>query len=465
MIDVSSKKVQLAVRFFTYGVMAVATIVLTILAIYYAMGYRLSQGGLVEHGGIMEFRSDPSGAVVSIDGSATDKQTPSRAYVGPGSHTVRMQLSDYRVWQKQITLQPGRLLWLDYVRFIPQTITTIPVREFATLTSALPSPDNRWLFLQEKSDMQTFLLADLSSEVTFTALTLPESQITKNDGKVGTFMPLEWSHDSRYILLRHNLGNINEVLRIDRAKPEESINMTKQFGLTLSDVHFAGNNAGVVYAKVGQDLRRLDIPGNVVSPNFIAGVTQFSVFEDRIAFVATLQDGTQNVGVYQDNKETIVANAPADSQVLVALTEYFRDEYVAYSLGDGNVTIVRDPTGSPQNLAFAATNPKWLQFSPKGRFAIVGNGQDLAGYDLEVSSDYTGTLPTSRPPQWLDPFHIWTDQADQLRLHEFDGQNTNQITGVTSGFVAVLTPNEKSIISVGKNASGTFNLQTSRIVN
>ncbi|HEU5187946.1 MAG TPA: PEGA domain-containing protein, partial [Candidatus Saccharimonadales bacterium] len=425
MIDFSSKKVQLAIRFFTYGVMAVATVVLTILAIYYAMGYRLSQSGLViEQGGIVEFRSEPSRASISVDGKPAGKQTPERAYVGPGDHTVQMQLDGYRPWQKQVTLQPGQLLWLDYVRFLPQTITTAPVREFTTLTRILPSPDSRWLLIQEQPQAHAFLLADVGQEVTFSPLVLPESAITKKDGKTGTLTLLEWSQDSRYILLRHENGDINEVLRLDRTKPDDAINVTKQFGLAISEVHFADTSGAAVYARAGQDLRRLDIAASTVSPSLVSGVKLFSVFQDRIAFVAVGQDGLQSVGVFQDNKETVLAQAPADAQVLVALTEYFRDEYVAYSFGNNKVTIVRNPVSTPQNFEFDASQPSWLQFSPKGRFVIAGNDEQFAGHDLEVSSGFSAPLFAAHPPQWLDPYHILTEANDQLWLHEFDGQNT-----------------------------------------
>lgn len=470
MIDFSSKKVQLALRFFTYGVMTVSTVILTILAIYYAMGYRLNQSGLViEQGGIIEFRSEPSGANISVDGKPTGRQTPGRAYVGPGEHSVRMQLDGYRTWEKTASLLPGQLLWLDYTRFIPQTITTTPVKEFASITATLPSPDNRRILVQEQTNIPGFTVAEVSNEKepTFTPFVIPDATLTKVDARTGAFSFIEFSQDSRYVLVRHVNGAVNEVLRLDVTSAEASINITRQFGLGITDVHFAGGNSGVVYARVVDQLRRLDISANVAAVGFAAGVTQFSVYEDRVAFVANRPELGQAIGVFQDGKETVVASAPADTTVRVALAEYFRHQHLAYSL-ENKVFIVTDPTSATpaQSSEFTVDQPAaWLQFSPKGRFVIAGNGQTFNGYDLEVGRSYGGALVATRPPQWLDPFHMWTDQDSLLRLREFDGQNTNDITGVTSGFSAVLSANEKVVFSFNKGAAGIFTLQSSRLIN
>lgn len=470
MIDFSSKKVQLAVRFFTYGVMAVSTILLTIVAIYYAMGYRLSPSGLViEQGGIMEFRSEPSDASVRVDGKTIDRRTPGRAYVGPGNHAVQMQLQGYRPWEKSATVLPGQLLWLDYVRFVPQTITTTGLKDFATLTTALTSPDQRWILLQEQSNSPTFIFADISNEKspTLSALTIPADLLTKKDNAMGKLTPLEWSHDSRYVLVRHDNGEIHDLLRLDRAQPESTINLTQRFSLPLGEAHFAGNNAHIFYALVNKNLHRFDIGATVTSAPLVADVTQFSVYDDRVAFVAARQD-SQQVGLYQDGRETLVASAPADKQVRVALTEYFRHQYLAYTLGDAKVVIVSDPTTSQpsSSLQFALDAPAdWLAFSPKGRFVVAGNGDQFGGFDLEVSRPYSAALGMSKAPQWLDAFHFWTDNGGILRMHEFDGQNTNDISGVTGGFSAALSPNEKAILSIAKNESGGFTLQASRLVN
>ena len=68
-------------------------------------------------------------------------------------------------------------------------------------------------------------------------------------------------------------------------------------------------------------------------------------------------------------------------------------------------------------------------------------------------------------PAWLDDFHFYYETNGMLRIAEFDGQNAQDITSVAPGFAAVLTPNERAVFSVTKNAQGSFGLQASGLVN
>ncbi len=466
--DMSSKKVQLAIRFFTYGVMTISTIVLTVLAIYYAMGYRFNTDLGVEQGGIIEFRSEPSGAAIMLDTAATGRQTPGRMFAQAGEHLVSMRLNGYREWSKKINLQPGQLLWLDYMRYIPQSITTAPVREFTALAKALPSPDHTWLMLQETQSDSHLLLADLSNErtPTFVTLAIPDAVLTKKDGARGALTLLEWDQTSRYVLLRHDVADIHEVIRLDRADPAAAVNINRQFSTAVTEAHFGANGGNIVIAKVASSLRRLDIAANTAAAPFAEGVTKFSVYNTTVGFVA---DRTQEkiVAIYEDDKETILTTVTPGKLVTMAITEYARHAYVAYNVGDSVGVIVRDPTSSQSSSVQFNLDPatEWLQFSPKGRFVLGGSPTSWNGYDIETGQGYATLGGFARQPEWLDDFHFWSDANNVLRIAEFDGQNTQDITSVAFGFAAVLSPNERAVLSINKTPHGTFSLQTSGLIN
>ncbi len=466
--DMSSKKVQLAIRFFTYGVMTISTIVLTVLAIYYAMGYRFNTSLGVEQGGIIEFRSEPSGAAITLDSQATGRQTPSRTFAQAGDHLVSMRLGGYRDWSKKITLQPGQLLWLDYVRYIPQSITTSSVREFATVHKVLPSPDHKWLMVQEASSDSHVVLGDVSNErnPTFTTLAIPDAVLTKKDGVRGALTLLEWDQTSRYILMRHDVGDIHEVIRFDRTDPAAAININRQFGLATAQAHFSANGGNIVVAQVATALRDLDIGANTAAAPFAEGVKAFSVFDSTVGFIAE-RDVEQVVAVYDDGKETILTTTTPGKLATIVVAEYARHSYAAYSVGDNVGVIVRDPTGSQSSSVQFTLDPstEWLQFSPKGRFVLGGSATSWNGYDIETGQSYATLGGFARQPEWLDDFHFWSDANDMLRIAEFDGQNTQDITSVAPGFAAVLSPNERAVLSINKTPHGTFSLQTSGLVN
>lgn len=478
----STKRAQLALRFFTYGVMAVATVLLTAIAIFYVMGYRFNQASLtIEQGGLLQARSTPEGATILIDGKDRNNlKTPARAYLSAGEHTVRMSLSGYQTWQRTFDLNAGQLLWLDYVRLIPENVSTAPVRAFSGVTDSAFSPDRRWLYILENSNQPSFVLFDLSDETKPTAAetSIPVDQLTLQDGKVGTFSILEWDFGSRALLVRHKNGDINEVLRIDRTRPDEAVNISKLFGLEIGEVHFAGGNQNVVYAQTGDVLRRLDIGSGTASATLVSGLKDFEIYgEDRIVFVANRQvaagssETRQIVGVYQNGKEVQVRDFAADAKVKVALTEYFRNQYLAVNSGDGVVEIVRDPADkgaeSPTYLKFnLGRDVSWLKFSSNGRMLAAGSGNTWATHDLEVAQTYLSTLDgadVTKPLVWLDDYYLWTDAGDKLRIVEFDGQNPREIAGVLPGNKASLSQNGRSLFSFGINNDRLL-LQSSRLI-
>lgn len=478
----SSKKFEIALRFFTYGVMAVSTLLLTTLAIFYAMGYRFNQTSLsIEQGGLVQFRSTPEGATVLVDGKKISAKTPGRAHVSPGSHTVEMQLDGYQTWRRTVDLQPGQLLWLDYTRFVPNSVTTTPIRTFASVVDSAFSPDRRWLLVHEAANSPVYTMFDMSDETkpVVTTITIPDTETTRVNGQLGTFTILEWDFGSHDVLVRHDNGDTHEVIRIDRTKPTEALNISRLFSLNIGEVHFAGGNQNVLYAQTGDVLRRLDVGGASASAALVTGMSHFVLYgEDRIAFVAerelTPGDATSRkavVGLYQNGKEVTVRTYPAGTQLQVALTEYFRHQYLAISQGDAAVEILQDAADkaieTPVFTRFELDRAvKWLSFSNNGRMLAAGNGSVWATHDLEVAHTYHNKIEDAEPAgplKWLDDYYLWADAGDRFRMVEFDGQNPRDITGLATGYLASLSQNGKSLFTFSKGAAGVV-LQESRLV-
>ncbi|HSE29792.1 MAG TPA: PEGA domain-containing protein [Candidatus Saccharimonadales bacterium] len=471
-IDFSSKKVQLALRFFTYGVMALATIILSFLAVLYAMGYRFNKDFSFEQGGVAQFRTTPTGAMVFAD-DARQENTPSRAYLSPGSHNISMQLDGYRHWNRQVSLQPGQLLWLDYARFVPNTVKTTTVREFPSVIDGLASPDRRWILIQQQQNSPTFTLADVSSEKdpVLTELTIPETSLTKKDGNFGQFQIIEWSLDSRYILVRHTNGDVNEVLRIDRSNAAETVNIGNLFRLNIGEVHFSGNNANILYAQTSDVLRRLDIPAGNASAALVVGTKSFVLYGgDHIAYVAERekvagdpQTKQQVVGIY-NGQETIVKTFGLDEKVLIDFTEYYRHQYLAIASNNGKVEILQDPTESAKVTPVEITyngDIAWMKFSDNGRMLAAGNASSWINHDLELAHTSQASIEgnVANHPKWLDSFHFWAQANDKLVMMEFDGQNASEITDASGGLIASLSPNGRSLFSFKNNT-----LQSSRMI-
>ncbi len=485
-IDFSSKRARLAIRFFTYGVMAVTSAVLTALLVLVALGYRLDRNFNFSQGGLVQFRSFPDSADVTIDGKKQSFHTPDKLNMPAGAHTVSLSLSGYRPWSKAVNLAPGELLWLNYARLIPSSITTSTIKEYSSIAGSLPSPDRRGLVLQMNTDQPNYTLVDYSDETKpqFTSWQLPDGLFTKKDGKYGTFKLVEWDLQSKYLLIEHDNGGNAEFARVDRSKPSDAVNMTKVFGLAIKEAHFSGNNSNIIFVRTDDVLRRLDIGGPTASAALVSGVQAFTVYGgDTIAF-SSLQDATtgddstrqQQVGVYRQDKITPVRTLPLDQQVHFAYNEYDGHAYLAISSAGANtVDIIRDPTATGSSKAasvfaqFDLGKPaSSLSFSSNGRMLVAQHGNTMATYDIDMGKVYKKTLGfgSDKTAQfgWLDDYYLLTDDSGDLRMFEFDGTNDSELTTVAPGFGVMLSSNGKQLLSIGKNnVTQSLLLQASKL--
>lgn len=484
--DFSSKRAKLAFRFFTYGVMTVASVVLTTLLVLVALGYRLDKDFTFTQGGLVQFRSLPAGAGVTIDGKRQDFNTPNKANLGAGQHTVGMDLNGYRPWGKTVDLAPGQLLWLNYARMIPNSITTATLKEYSSVASTLPSPDRHWQLMQMKANEPDYTLVDYNDEKkpAYATLQLPDDLFTKKDGKYGIFTMIEWDLQSKFVLIRHENGDITEYTRVDRSKPADAVNLTKLFSLNIKQAHFSGSNASTIFAKTDDVLRKLDVNGPTASAALVTGIRDFTVYgEDTIA-LTSLQDKTtgdqttrqQMVGVFKGGKITPVREFGVDAKVKIAYSEYDNHSYLALTEGSATtVDVIRDATAtgtSKQASLFTQFNlgqpAAYLTFSSNGRMVVAQHGKKFAAFDIETDKTYTRELgfgsDGTAELKWLDDYYLYSDDGGTLRIFEFDGTNEHEITTVAPGHDVMLSANGRQLLSIGQNTTAkNFLLQASKL--
>lgn len=482
----SSKRAKLALRFFTYGVMTVASVVLTTLLVLVALGYRLDKDFSFSQGGLVQFRSYPESAAVTLDGKKQSFNTPNKANLGAGQHTIGMELNGYRPWGKTVDLAPGQLLWLNYARMIPNSITTNTLKEYPSVASTLPSPDHRWLLMHMKSAEPEFTLVDYSDEKKpqYANLQLPGDLFTKKDGKHGTFSLIEWDLQSKYVLIRHENGGTTEFARVDRSKSADAVNLTKLFSLDIREAHFSGSNANTIFAKTDDVLRKLDVGGPSASAALVTGLEGFAVYGgDTIAFTSFVDQTTDDqttrerrVGIYKGGKVTPVREFAADAKIRIAYSEYDNHGYLAITEANSTkIDVIRDVTAtgaSKETSLYASfdlgkqvTN---LSFSSNGRMLVAQHGNSFATYDVELDKTYARTLDfgsdTTGELRWLDDYYLYSDEGDKLRIFEFDGTNQHEITTVAPGFEVMLSANGRQLLSIGRNSmTNNFLLQAAKL--
>lgn len=469
----NQKRKQLALRYFTYGVMSLAVVVISAICILLALGYGFDfkQNAVVQRA-LVQFRSFPDNARITLDSKELSFRTPGKANIDPGQHTFTMRLNGYREWSKTVTLDAGELRWLNYARLVPNTVTTSSIRDFATVSSNTASPDRKWMAIWGDPAKPVFTIADLrdSDKPQYTTVTLPDSVITKVEGQTDHFKLMEWDFGARFVLVKHTAGDKTEFIRVDRTGQTAPANVATTLGINITDIHFSGTSGNVFYARDASDLRKLDIGAGTISSPLASHVNSFVLYKtDTLSYVNDKGDERHvGISINGDNR-TDLRTYDVTQPVLASISSYYSDTYVAIARGT-SVEIIKNPLDktSASKTYQTVTLPvsaDWLQFSSSGRFVVAGTGTQFVTFDLETNETFSVNLPgkaddNTKPLQWLDDYSLVSTADHNLRLSEFDGANQQVITDVAPGFAATLSNDGKQLYSIAKTTNG-YSLQAS----
>jgi hypothetical protein len=460
----------------------------------WAMGFRIDwNDGKLTQVALMQFNSFPTGATIDINGQALSSKTPTRFNVKTGETTIIMSKQDYRSWHKTVDMLPSGVVWLSYVRLIPTSIVTDAAKDFSAVVEMRESPDKKWLLLRHSNDSRgkegalypetarekylekpfTLTLANISDpkKIQFSDLTIPSDDITKpTDSQPERFSIVEWDPGSHFILIKHTVGKMTEYLRLDRTRPGIVKNLTRDFGMQISDPHFSGTSGNVFFALTGGSLRKFDYGNNTASVPLVSNVQNYRPYENgRLAFVSTeTKNGktTQSVGIYNDGRVTTIKTYPKDESTIVLLTRFNNMDYLVIAR-NGNVAIFPKPLEQDDKLQptylNSSTGIDWLDTSPNGRFILAGHEGKLISLDLDTMLDYSFEVQgVDDAPQWLDNSHIVSTTGGTVTFIEFDGQNREDIVGANGR--VVLSRDGKYLFSISDTLNGSAVLQRSKMV-
>lgn len=476
-----SKRKQLLQRIAIYSLMTLSVVGLVTLLIFFTLGYRYNQDDGLVQTGLVQFGSKPSGAAVTIDGRGFGARTPSKTSLEQGPHDITIQRDGYRQWQKAIDVVGGAVLWLNYARLIPAELNPENVATFSTVSSTAVSPDAKWMLVVEDPSSPTLRLIDLSKETAIEprALKLPDNLYTKPaEGEAQRFELEKWDSSSRYVIMKHIYGSKHEWLVIDTQDIAASQNISQLVGVDASQIIFGNNSSTVLFAQIGNTIRRIDRSNATLSKPLVDNIAEFSLYgDDTVIFTSQPREktGKRDVGYYRIGEDKVyVVGTYADTagvSARMAISQYFGDTYFAVAHG-GTVDIFLGDVGVPTDQweeidSLELAGVQHLSIVTAGRFVIAQAGAAYTVYDLELKKMTTTQLrgegSVSQELRWLDGYNIWSDRGGMLRLYEFDGANQHDIMKVAPGFTVTLGPGERYIYAITKSGS-TFHLTRVQLI-
>lgn len=477
-----SRRRQLAQRFVVYVVMTLSIIGLAIVLVLVMLGYQFNKkDGHIDQGGLVQFNSAPGGAAVTLDGNNFGTNTPAKATVTSGQHFVTMSLNGYNTWQKSVAVTPGSVLWLNYARLIPRSLSPTDVANFSAVSSTQVSPDKKWMAVKDAAETPVIQLIDISGDtVKPSTLSLPAASYTApKTGSQQSFKLEAWDPSSRYLLVSHQYdGTTQEWLVVDTQNVAATKNVTSLLGINAAKLVFSNANSRVLFGLIDNELRRIDLDAATLSGPLVRNVADFSLFERATVLYTTKPDpGTKqrSVGYYDESASsprTLKTYSDTGSEQLrLAAGKYYGTVYIAIAYRD-TVEILTGPMPkSDSNNASALktyatmTIPEGVRFlsiRTGGRFVVAEHGSSYSVYDLELGKMTTTALKSagSSPKKlaWIDDYYLADDQSGLLRLYEFDGANQQDIMAVAPGYSQALSPNGKYLYGIVKDQKGAFRL-------
>ena len=458
-----SKRKRQAILFFTYGFMTLATIVITAVCLLLVLGYRFDiKDKRIEQGGLVQLRSLPEGARVTLDADQLGSLTPTKHEVSAGMHTITMSRDGYTTWQKTVAVKAGELRWLDYARLVPTKLTTNTVASAEKVAHAEISPNREYIAALVSGAPLSVVIYDVRDPAKVTAKTypIPEGLITTQDGVPIALQLVEWDKGSRYVLLVATAADsVYEYVLLDRSAADGAVrNITTEFNLPFRQMHFAGTSGAHYLALTGGDLRKVDIGAKSVSQPLVANVESVVVY-DETAFAYVATSPTQKIaGIYKNDTAKSVRSLSRSEPVWVDYTRYFYHDYVAIG-SRTHVDIIKDPIANSAQVRTYATlslpyEINWLRFSEGGRMMTAGNGRAFGAYDLETNEHYfvnTDEAASDSVPMWLDDYYLIDNPTGTTRIYEFDGTNRHDITTCDQTLPAGLSANQKFLYCFGKD--------------
>ncbi len=470
----TSKRRQIVMRSLVYGLMTLSVISIVTVLMLIILGYSFNrQDGRLEQGGLLQFASIPSGATVTIDGIQASSRTPSKASVEAKSHHVQMDLKGYRAWQKTIQVQAGGIGWLSYARFVPTDVKVESVRSFPKLAASLASSDRKWILIQEDAALGSFVVANIESDTPkYATVAVPENILTPATSQ--SYAVSAWSDNSdRFMLKRTYDTDKTEWISVNRQNPNESVNLTTQFGINAVEVVYGERNGSDAYVLTDDGIvRRLDLGNKTLSEPLAENVESFSVYDVNTLLYTTKPDATETpqryVGYRTDDMDApqTVFSYPAQSVgVHIALGEYYGKKYVAAthnSMMEIYVgTLPRGETKANLKRLETVTLPtpsSRLTIGENGRLAVAESTDSYTVYDIELekkdTTSFAKPATVTRPLQWIDSYMIANDRGGVARFYDFDGANQQDVMPVIEGQALSLTGNEKFIYGFNATQDG-----------
>lgn len=450
--------------------MVLSVIAIVAVAMLLSMGFSVTSNGDIEQTGLVQIHSIPTGATVEVDGGKLFARTNLSRTLADGDHEVVITKDGYDSWSKIIRLRSGVLMRLYYPRLFPTDRTAEAVKALGDELEFYTTSDDRTSILYAEKSSTTWRFINIKSdEPKYSTLDLSEILPGVVDGKfVGRVVELKWTSTSDYVLARIAYDSQSDWVMVNMKDVKSSVNLTKTFGLDFTQIELIDGTAGQLYALENHQLRKINTADQAISRVLLNNVFSFAVNERNVVYVAEHKnvDGELEkvIGVYKDGEKggTVVATAKNNAAVMVALSKFYGDDFISYSINNeftalyGNLPSYKENGDEDvalnvlvENVKLSSTPDQIDVSAEENQFVVMRSGTQFMVVDLDDGRLYEYESP-SRELHWIDEAMMYAVDSNALKVWDYDGLNQRTIVDMSKdekkalgNYEVVITHNNK----------------------
>lgn len=261
------------------------------------------------------------------------------------------------------------------------------------------------------------------------------------DGKIEL---LKWSSNDEKVLAKVSYEAKSEWVLINLRNVAASLNLTKTFGLNFDQVEMIDNSASQLYALANHRLYRVNVAGEVLSRILVDNVESFVNRGANVLYLAMVdaKAETRTLGVYRDDEKggTALLTVPANESVKIALSRYFDEDYIVYTVGKNLTAYYGTLPSYNENREKPALDdlkklvdgreleevPTGFTASRDGEYVVARVGQKFMVTDLDMGDLWTYEAATSEL-NWLDASMMYAVKDGEILVWDFDGTNLRNL--------------------------------------
>lgn len=435
--------------------------------------------------GLVQFASNPTGAVVEIDQNTLYTKTNTKANVLPGIHDFNVWREGYETWYKKKEVSSGQLLWFNYIRLVPKEKQVKKFLEFNDLKQTIAFPNQQKILALDmdngkKPEISVIDIRDNTPKQKKLSLSLElfdlNEEETNNHGLLSDqFEITAIAKNNNQAILKRTAKDKTEWVLLNLEKMDTSENLTREFNIQFSDLKFISDDGSRIISNSAGNLRTLNTRDKTMSATISKNVTDFSTYKNDVVSFTRKDDNSEkySVGIYRvGDKKTVSFKTEYSSAVKTAVARYYNEDYL--HVQDGKKINIHKANDWPAkngeefekpkviNLSF---KPENIELNSEGRLLAVSNKENTLVHDLELNESHQLDLKsTSKNANWLDDFIIYDFENNKLTIRDFDGANKQTLAAADPKFSAMVNSSNKFIYSITENKSGKYELSQLKMI-